>query len=231
MPVHVFRAPSFTALIFVVLFSYMGIGIVMVYFVSWQQILRDLSVLQTGLNFIPFGVGSVLSVALAAWMIPRLSAQWMLAFGIITCILANVLLATMPIHQTYWAQAFPAIAICSLCPDFVYVAAQVIASNSVGRRYQGVAGSLIGTLNLYGNSLGIGVAATVEMQIAKGHTIPDLFRGYRAALYFGCAIAVASLILNVAFVRMPKDNREGWEETQEHTDEITASSTAVSHAV
>jgi hypothetical protein len=39
----------------------------------------------------------------------------------------------------------------------VYVAAQVIASNSVGKHEQGIAGSLIGTLDLYGNSLGLGL--------------------------------------------------------------------------
>jgi hypothetical protein len=62
---------------------------------------------------------------------------------------------------------------------------------------------------LYGNILGIGVAATVEMRIAKGHTLPDLSRVHWAALYFGCVIALASLPLNIAYVRMSKGNREG----------------------
>lgn len=226
MPLHIFRTPTFAALIFVVLLTYMGFGISLWYNISWQQILRHTSVMQTGVNFIPFGIGAVASVALAAWLVPRVAAQWILGIGVATVIMANILLATMPIQQTYWAQAFPSIIICSFCPDFVYVAAQLIASNSVGRRHQGVAGSLIGTLNLYGNSLGLGFAGTIESQIAKGHEVRDLVEGYQAALYFGTAVAVAALVLDFAFVRMPKDEREGWGDDEREDIELTTAPVA-----
>ncbi|KAH8646689.1 major facilitator superfamily-domain-containing protein [Xylariales sp. PMI_506] len=218
MPLQVFRAPSFTALIFVVLLTYMSIGILMWYSVTWQQVLRHASVMETGLHFIPFGFGSVSSVALAAWLLPRVSAQWIVAIGIGTALLSNLLLATMPVQQTYWAQVFPAILISSFCPDLVYVAAQLIASNSVGRRHQGAAGSLIGTLNLYGNSLGLGFAGTIESRVATGTDISEIVLGYRAALFFGVALGAAALILNFVFVRMPKDERQGWDESLEVTE-------------
>ncbi|KAF7548941.1 hypothetical protein G7Z17_g6723 [Cylindrodendrum hubeiense] len=132
----------------------------------------------------------------------------------------------MPVKQTYWAQTFPAMVLGGLCPDFVFVAAQIIASNSVSRQQQGVASSLIGTLNLYGNSLGLGFAGTIETELIKdGH---EEVVGFRAALYFGAAIAVAGLILDFAFVRVPKDEREGWDETSENvTDSPEAFATAV----
>lgn len=229
MPLHIFRAPTFAALIFVVLLTYMGFGISLWYSISWQQILRDVSVIQTGVNFIPFGIGAVASVGLAAWLVPRVAAQWILGAGVATVIVSNTLLATMPVQQTFWAQIFPAILACSFCPDFVYVAAQLIASNSVGRRHQGVAGSLIGTLNLYGNSLGLGFAGTIESQVAKGHEIKDLVSGYKAALYFGAGIAFVGLMLDFVFVRMPRDERDGWDEELERVNEreTSASATAV----
>jgi hypothetical protein len=65
-------------------------------------------------------------------------------------------------------------------------------------------------LNLYGNSLGLGFASTVEVQIAERSG--DAITGYRAALYFGVAISAIALILDVAFVRRVKDEREGWED-------------------
>ncbi|CAG9992192.1 unnamed protein product [Clonostachys byssicola] len=209
MPVQVFRAPTFTALIFV--------------------ILRDLSILKTGIHFIPFGGGAVIAVALAAWLISRVAAQWILAIGIGTVIVSNLLLATMPIQQTYWAGIFPAVLLSSFCPDLAYVAAQLIASNSVGRRHQGVASSLIGTLNLYGNSLGLGFAGTIESQVSNGHEIGDIVLGYRAALYFGMALGVVALILNFAFVRMPKDQRQGWDETLE--SDLPENTSALASAV
>lgn len=155
-------------------------------------------------------VSSVIAVFVAAWLIPRVAAQWILAIGVGVTLVTNIILATMPEQQTYWAQTFPALILSGFCPDFVYVAAQVIASNSVKRKQLGVASSLIGTLNLYGISLGLGFAGTIESEINKAS--PDIVRGFRAALYFGAALCVVGLVLDVAFVRMPKDVREGWDD-------------------
>lgn len=159
-------------------------------------------------------IGASLAVLLGAWLIPRLGAQYILAIGITANIASLTLLATMPVQQIYWAQVFPAIFIGAFCADLVFVAAQIIASNSVGKREQGVAGSLIGTLNLYGSSLGLGFAGTIENQRTKdGASEVD---GFRAALWFGMALVVAALVLNFLFVRMPKDDREGWKTSEEN---------------
>lgn len=56
----------------------------------------------------------------------------------------------------------------AFCPDLVYTAAQIIASNSVRRSQQGTAASLVGLLNLYGNSLGLAFSGTVEAEVDKG---------------------------------------------------------------
>lgn len=220
MPLKIFRAPTFTALVFVVLLSYMAFGIALWYSISWQQLLRHSSVMQTGINFVPFGIGSLLAVFGAAWLIPRVAAQWIMATGVFVVLVSSLLLATMPVQQSYWAQTFPATVLLGFCPDFVFVAAQLIASNSVGRRQQGVASSLIGTLNLYGNSLGLGFAGTVETELTrKGGAGSQVF-GYRAALYFAAALSVVGLLLDFAFVRMPKDEREGWDESMDDDNPV-----------
>ncbi len=240
MPLAVFRTPTFAALIFVVLLSYMAFGILLWYAISWQQTLRHVSVLQTGINLLPFAAGSVIAVGLAAYLLPRIAAQWIMAIGVAVVLVACLLLATMPVNQSYWAQTFPAILLSSFCPDFVYLAAQIIASNSVSYKHQGVASSLVGTLNLYGNSLGLGFAGTIETEIAKrvgggsGHTgdvldnVAGTVSGYRGALYFGAAIAAVGLALDFAFVRVPKDVREGWDPEEDVPDAVlVATATSV----
>lgn len=212
MPLHIFKAPTFLALICVVLLAYMSFSASLWYTVAWQELVRGWSILHFAVGWIPFLICSTAAIFLAAWLVPRLPAQWILALGILSVIASNLLVATMPIEQTYWAQVFPSIILSGLCPDFVYVAAQLIASNNVNRREQGIAGSLVGTLNLYGNTLGLGFAGTVETQIAKNDDSTEgTIRGYRAALYFCAALAVLSLILDFIFVRVPKDEREGWQ--------------------
>lgn len=207
MPLSLFKAPSFGALAVAVLFIYMSVGICLWYMIAWQQIIRGWTVLQVAFGWAPYAIGASMSVGLAAWLIPRWEAQYILASGCLASIVALVLLSCMPEQQTYWAQVFPATFLGSFCADFVYVAAQIIASNSVGKREQGVAGSLIGTLNLYGNSLGLGFAGTVEAQVAKS---AGEVMSFRAALWFGAALGVIALVLDLVFVRMPKNDQEGW---------------------
>lgn len=208
IPLKVFAAPTFTALIIVVLVTYMSVGIFLWYMVAWQQLIRGWTVLETAVGWVPFAVGASCAVALAAVLVPRLEAQWILCIGVLTSLASLILLATMPAQQLYWKQTFPAIFLASMCPDLVYVAAQIIASNSVGKREQGVAGSLIGTLNLYGNSLGLGIAGTVEVEVVR-RGASELW-GFRSALYFGAGLTVIALVINLLFVRVPKDEHSEW---------------------
>ena len=223
MPLDIWTAPSFVVLVFVVLLSFMSNGIFLWYMVAWMQLLRGKTILQFGIQWTPFVIMATAGTFIAAWLIPRLAAQWILAIGSATILIANILLATMPVQQIYWAQVFPATIFMAFCPDFVYVAAQIVASNSVKRRQQGIAASLIATLNLYGNSLGLGFAGTIETEVNKKR--PDQVLGFRAALYFGAGIAFLAIILDMLFVRVVKDEREGWSDPVDREEFIEESST------
>ncbi|GKZ47048.1 hypothetical protein AbraIFM66951_010389 [Aspergillus brasiliensis] len=224
MPLEIFKAPSFLTLLLVVLLNYMAVGTLIWYQVLWLQDVWHWSPLHFAVGWTPFVICATGAASLAAWLVPRFAAQWILAIGTITILISNALMATVPVDQTYWAQVFPSIVLFSFCPDFVYTAAQIIASNSVRRHQQGIAGSLIGALNLYGVSLGLGFAATIEDQIAK-HS--GRIMGYRAALYFGVGISAVALLLDVCFVRMVKDDREGWTEEDRAADGTGADADAL----
>jgi MFS family permease len=146
----------------------------------------------------------------AAWLIPRIAAQYIMALGTSAILGSTIIVATMPAKQLYWAQLFPAAVLMALCPDFVFTAAQIITSNSVQKHEQGVAGSLIGTLLTYGMSMGLGFAGTVEMRVNNNGK--DIVEGYRGALYVAIGLAGAALAIDLLCVRMPKDEREGWDE-------------------
>ncbi|KAJ5364245.1 Major facilitator superfamily domain general substrate transporter [Penicillium cataractarum] len=219
MPLEIFKAPSFLTVLLVVLLNYMAVGTLIWYQVLWLQEVWKWSPLQFAVGWTPFVICATAAACLAAWLVPRLAAQWILAIGTCTILISNALMATVPVSQSYWAQVFPSVVLFAFCPDFVYTAGQIIASNSVRRHQQGIAGSIVGTLNLYGNSLGLGFASTIEVQSAKRSGSQII--GYRSALYFGVAISVIALILDVGFVRLVKDNREGWgEEDRLRIEEI-----------
>ena len=209
MPLRIWIAPSFFALVIVVLFSFMAYGTFIWYLVAWQQEIRHWSVLSLAAGLTPLPICAAAAALLAAWLIRRLAAQWILAFGCLTILVAQILIATMPEQQSYWKQVFPATIVQSFCPDFIFTAAQIIACNSVRRNEQGIAGSLIGTLQLYATSLGLGFAGIVEMHTNKQGSAP--VEGYRSALYLGMGMAATAMAVSGVFVRMPKDVRDGWQ--------------------
>lgn len=213
LPFDIWTAPSVLPLILVIFLSFMSFGIFVWYISLWELLVRNQSMLTTSAEIQPFTVCGALAAVSAAWLIPRLSAQYILAIGSTAMLVANILLATMPAQQVYWQTAFFAVGIAAFCPDFIFTAAQIIASNSVKRSEQGIAGSLIGTLLSYGISTGIGFGGTVEVH--TNHGGKDVVRGYRGALYLGVGFAAASLVLSLLFVRIKKDEREGWGEKDE----------------
>ena len=196
----------------------MATGTLVWYTVAWIEKVRGWSPMQFAVGWTPFGLCGLAAAFLAAYLIPRVSAQYILALGTLCMLVSNLLVATMPAQQSYWHQVFPSTVISAFSPDLVYTAAQIITSNSVGRSQQGVAGSLVGSLLLYGNSLGLGFASTVESEVAKRHDAAAIsetdrtVRGYKAGLYFAVGICVVALVLDLAFVRLVRDVREGWED-------------------
>lgn len=126
----------------------MSYGTFIWYLVAWQQQIRHWSVLSTGLGLTPVAICGGAAAIISAWLIPRLAAQWIMALGCLAILIGQLLIATMPEQQSYWAQVFPATILSAFCPDFIFTAAQIIACNSVRRYEQGIAGSLVGVLQL-----------------------------------------------------------------------------------
>ncbi|EXJ93155.1 hypothetical protein A1O3_01712 [Capronia epimyces CBS 606.96] len=210
MPLSIFKAPSFGILILVALFNFMAVGIFCWYQTLWLQEIWHWSLLHFALSWTPFVICAIAAASLSAWQVPRLDAQWILAIGTLTILGACLLMATLSEPRIYWPQVFPSVVLFAFSPDLVYTAAQIIASNSVSRQHQGTAGSLISILNLYGVSLGLGFAGTIEVQ-TNDHG-RDKVLGFRAALYFGVAMAAVAVLVDVFFIRCVKDEKRGWDE-------------------
>ena len=169
-----------------------------------------MTMLSASAGIMPLCVGGAIAAYCAAWLIPRLNASYILAIGALAMTITSVITASMPAQQIYWRTMFPAACFVAFCPDFIFTAAQIITSNSVQRKQQGIAGSLIGTLLTYGISTGIGFGGTVEVYTNDGGR--NRVQGYKNALFLGTGFAAASCVLSLMFVRIKKDKREGWDD-------------------
>ena len=210
LPVGIMRSRPFSAMILSAFLTFMAVGIAIWYVSEWNMYVRGYSIFLTAASYTPLAVCGAMAAILSAISVRYLAAEYIMAIGSLASLTSLMLIATMPEQQSYWNRVFPSILILALGPDFLFTAAQIIASVTVKRRQQGVAGSLIGTILSYGLSTGLGFAGTVEHY--TNNEGRDPVRGYRNALYLGVAMAGAATVIAVLFVRIPKNRREGWDE-------------------
>ncbi|KAK3066982.1 hypothetical protein LTR53_016403 [Teratosphaeriaceae sp. CCFEE 6253] len=187
LPFTIWRAPSFGRMLALVFCSFMSQGIYLWYTSLFSLTIRRYSLIEAAAHYQPLTLVGTAAAFLSAWLVARMPAQYTIAIGNLALVVANTLVATAPRTQSYWAMLFPSIVVASFAVDFIFAASQVIVSGSVGRKHQGVAGSLIGTLLTYGLSTGLGFAGTVEAYTNDGGQ--DVLKGYRNALYLGTALA------------------------------------------
>lgn len=115
------------------------------------------------------------------------------------CFLAGqILIATTPVSQIYWAQTFVSLIIMPWGMDMSFPAGTIILSNGMPREHQGIAASLINTVVNYSISIGLGFTGTIILQTNDGGR--DVLGGYRNAWYFGIGLDGIGLFIALGFL-------------------------------
>ncbi|KAL9619443.1 MAG: hypothetical protein Q9160_005954 [Pyrenula sp. 1 TL-2023] len=175
-------------------------GIWVYYFWQFLLTVRNLSPIRAAVQFLPVApTGFVAAIATGICM-SKLRPAVILLIALLAFTISAVLIGTAPVQQTYWGQSFFSLLVAAFGMDMSFPAATVIMSNAVKREHQGVAASLVNTVVNYCVSIGLGVAATVEVHYDAEGT--ELLKGYRAAWYTGIGFSGMGAV--VAFVFLVK---------------------------
>ena len=178
-------------------------GVWTLYFLQILQQIRHLSPLLSSAWFSPVAIAGVIAAVATGKLLgplktppPVVMTMALLAFAV-----GDILAATAPVHQVYWAQTFVSVIIMPFGMDMSFPAATLILSDAVKKEHQGIAASLVNTVVNYGISLGVGFAGTVEVHVNNGgRTEEDLLKGFRGALYLGIGLAGLGLVICLAFL-------------------------------
>ena len=169
----------------------------------WQilLVLRGISPLLASAYICPVAIAGVIAAYLTGILLERVRPAWLMVMAMSMFLAGNLLIATVPPHQIYWAQLFVTSIVAPFGMDMSFPAATLYLSNSIEKERQGVAASLVNTVVNYSISLALGFAGTIEIHVNNGGKTPeDVLLGYRGALYFGTGLAGFGLALAVAFV-------------------------------
>ena len=200
MPPSIWSVTGFPGVLASIALGWSSFGIFIYYLVQFLQLLRHASPLLTTAMLSPLVVFGLVATISVSQLYGRVPAHYLLMAAMICFCTGNVLIATMPVDQTYWLQAFLATAVTPFGMDISFPAASLIVSNTMPIHQQGVAASMVNTVINWSISFGLGIAGTVESQmIQRGKTALE---GYRAALYAGVGLSGMGIIVTLLFCRV-----------------------------
>lgn len=172
--------------------AWASFGVLIFYMVNFITRIRGASIIITASQFLPVPFTGLLASWLNSFLLGRgVFAADILAFSSIWFIASNALLATMPVRQSYWLQMFWISVLAPLGMDLSFPSATLLMSQLVPPDQQGIAASLIATVVYYSQSIGLGIAGTVQRYTADG----NLLKGYRGATYTGVALSGLGLLV------------------------------------
>ena len=170
---------------------------------TWQYLLliRQNLPLEATAQFLPILPVGILATAITGHLLHKMRPAWILTMALAAFTTGSIFMLGVRIDQTYWSLTFLSLMIIPFGMDMSFPAATVIMSNAVPKDKQGIAGSLVATVVNYSVSLGLGFAATVEVQINNdGRTPNDVLIGFRGAWGMATTLGALGLLVAIAFL-------------------------------
>lgn len=195
--------------------------------------IQDRSALIVALYFIPASTVGVVATFFVARLFHMLPGHWMMGAGCLASAIAPAMFIANKPWTTYWALSMPAIAIGTLSPDLSFASASIFITSAVSRKYQGVAGSMLLTVQSLAGSAGTAFTETVADQIKErnltvlslspelrqvgavgttwlgpGHHVVrgegTMLAALHGAWWFDLAASLAAFFIAILLLRIPK---------------------------
>lgn len=185
-------------------------GIWIYYIWGFYEVLRGASPLLATAWHSPILVSGVAAAVTFGFIVHRVGPAVVMALALAAFTAGTTLIATAPVMQSYWIQTFLCNLIITWGMDLSFPAATLMLSDLVAAEHQGIAASLVTTVVNYSGALALGVAGTVDLYVnGGGHTMEDVLKGYRGALYVAISLGVVGLATSLVFAwKFSKRQRE-----------------------
>jgi EmrB/QacA subfamily drug resistance transporter len=212
----------------------LGMFLFMTYYL--QQTL-GYSALKSGVAYLPFSAGMIVSAGLAAQLLPRVGPRVLVTIGAVLATASMVWLTQLDLNSSYATAILPAFIGMSLGMGFMFVPLSSTALSGVGNHDAGVASAMLNTTQQVGGSLGTALlntiftttlasfiashmTATTTQAQAGAVAAQGAMHGYNVAFSVSAALLGACAVLAFLFIRKPaetplSESTHGTEEEQE----------------
>ena len=181
--------------------------------------------LTSGLLFLPFSAGVIVSAAIASQLLPRFGPRWVTASGFVLAVIGMLLLTRLTPGSSYVTDILPSLIILSLGMGLIFVPLSAVSLFAIGDHDAGVASAVLNTSQQIGGSIGVAflntiaasattafIAANAATGLVPGPTeepipSPDaLVAGFHQGFIWGAGILVFAGVIWVVLVTMTKQD-------------------------
>ncbi|HWG74398.1 MAG TPA: MFS transporter [Acidimicrobiales bacterium] len=174
------------------------------------------SALRSGIAFLPFSVGIIVSATVAAQLLPRLGPRSLMVTGMIMATIGLALLTQIGVHTGYLSHILPSEMVTSVGMGLVFVPLSSTALIGVDENDAGVASALVNTTQQVGGSLGtallntLAATATATYLTARGSGSASkaaaVVHGYSVAFTLSAVLLAVGAITAFALVRAKRED-------------------------
>ena len=141
------------------------------------QDIHRFSAVKSGLLFMPFSLGVIVSAGVTSQLLPRFGPRFLASFG---CVMATVgmwLLSLITPSSSYWAHVMPSMIIISLGLGLTFVSLASTALFNVEGRDTGAASAVLSTAQQLGGSFGTAIQNTIVVSAGASFITASLHSG------------------------------------------------------
>jgi EmrB/QacA subfamily drug resistance transporter len=171
-----------------------------------QQVLHY-SAAQSGAAFVAIAGTVAVTSNIAQRFVTRFGFRRVLAAGLTSAALSELLLVRLPTHGHYVTDLLPSFILIGLGMGLSFVAVTIASLAGVPPQDAGIASGLVNTSRQVGGAVGLAAVTTIATLAANGGTVADTVHGYRVAFAVLSALAVVGA-LSTPFLRAHRADTE-----------------------
>jgi predicted MFS family arabinose efflux permease len=157
--------------------------------------------LKTGLAFLPFTGGIMVSAGVASSLAPKIGVRPIAAVGMVLTVVAMVLFARMPATGSYAIDLLPGLLVGSLGMGAIFMPLTLMATTGLKDEDQGLASGLFNTSQQVGGALGLAILSTIATSHTANGSVAAAVHGFHYAFAGAGVLVGLSLVVMVALLR------------------------------
>ncbi|WP_163548846.1 MFS transporter [Candidatus Frankia nodulisporulans] len=208
------------------LFTGAGLFAMFLFLTFYFQQTLGYSALKTGLAFLPFSGGIIVSAGVASQLLPRVGPRLLAGGGAVLAAVGMALLLRVGLDTGYASHVLPSVLLISFGMGFSFVPLSSVALIGVDPQDAGVASALVNTTQQIGGSLGTALLNTVFATAVSGYladhgnsrqaVAQSQIEGYTTAFTWSAVLVAIAAVVTFVMVNAGREAATAAEGTPVH---------------